>query len=235
VSELILNREQSRRVDVLAVERYGMTGLVLMENAGRGAAEIIRRIYQTEARGTEEIVICCGKGNNGGDGFVVARHLDIRQTPIRILLFCDPAKLTGDAAANYEIAHRSGLPIEVFPDESLEESRLRSGLNGIDFVVDALLGTGSKGDPRPPLDRVIPLLNQTRTRRIALDIPSGLDCDTGTPAAATFQAHDTITFVARKTGFAAAAAKPYTGQVHVVDIGVPRVLLEQLTSEPELS
>lgn len=235
MSELILNREQSRRVDVLAVEQYGMTGLVLMENAGRGAAEIINRIYQTEARGTEEIVICCGKGNNGGDGFVVARHLDTRCTPVRILLFCEPAKLTGDAAANYEIARRSGLSIEVFSGEDLDESRLRSLLDGAALIVDALLGTGSQGDPRPPLDRVIPLLNQTRTRRIALDIPSGLDCDTGTPAAATFQAHDTITFVARKTGFAAAAAKPYIGQVHVVDIGVPRVLLERLMSEPELT
>ena len=231
MSELILNREQSRRVDVVAVERYGMTGLVLMENAGRGAAAIIRRIYETEARGIETVAICCGKGNNGGDGFVVARHLDNARIPVRILLFCDPAKLTGDAAANYEIARRSGLPIEVFAGEHLDEPRLRSSLDGAGFVVDALLGTGSTGEPRAPLDQVIALLNKTRTRRIALDIPSGLDCDTGLPAAATFQAHDTITFVARKLGFNAAAAKPYLGQVHVVDIGVPRVLLEKLAAK----
>jgi len=231
MSELILNREQSRRVDVLAVERYGMTGLVLMENAGRGAAKIIRRIYEDEARGTEEIVICCGKGNNGGDGFVVARHLDTWQTPVRIFLFCDPTKLTGDAAANYEIAHRSGLPIEVFAGQALDEPRLRSSLEGASIIVDALLGTGSSGEPRAPFDQVIALLNKTRTRRIALDIPSGLDCDTGIPAAATFQAHDTITFVARKLGFNAAAAKPYIGQVHVVDIGVPRKLLDELCNE----
>src|SRR5690349_7158791 len=113
MSGIVLNREQSRRVGLLAVERYGMSGLVLMENTGRGAAEIIRKVYIAERQAVGTVVICCGRGNNGGDGFVIARHLDnaVPPIPVRLVLFCDPAKLTGDAAVNYEIARRAYLPI----------------------------------------------------------------------------------------------------------------------------
>ncbi|MCE9604502.1 MAG: NAD(P)H-hydrate epimerase [Planctomycetia bacterium] len=230
--ELILTREQARQVDVLAIERYGMTGLVLMENAGRGAAEIIRDLYANELRTSGPIAICCGKGNNGGDGFVIARHLNNREIPVSVLLFCDPAKLTGDAAANYEIARRAGLPIEVFAavaDRTFDIARLQASLSGTGILVDALLGTGSHGDPRPPLDHVIDTLNSHTAPKIALDIPSGLDCDTGRPSAHTVRATHTLTFVARKIGFREATAQEYLGQVHIVDIGVPRKLLRELS------
>lgn len=231
--ELILTREQSRLVDALAIERYGMTGLVLMENAGRGAAEIIRRTYIDEHRSLGRVVICCGKGNNGGDGFVVARHLDNARIPIRILLFADPAKLTGDAAANYEIARRAELPIEVFNPAygPLDETRLSTSLAYSKIIVDALLGTGTRGEPLPPLTQVIDMINKMQRRRIAIDIPSGLDCDTGEPATHTIRADQTLTFVSRKPGFLQAAAQEYLGKVQVVDIGVPRKLLEELSSE----
>lgn len=231
MSELILNREQSRRVDVLAVERYGMTGLVLMENAGRGAAEIIRHAYEFRKPREGFVVICCGKGNNGGDGFVVARHLDNARIPVRILLFCDPAKLTGDAAANYEIARRSGLPIEVFAGTELDSARLAKSFKGASLLVDALLGTGAKGVPRPPLDRVIETINDHPAPTIALDIPSGLNCDTGDAAAQTIRATYTITFVARKPAFTNPTAHPFLGHTRVVDIGVPRELFGVLAAE----
>lgn len=230
MSELILNRERSRQVDSLAIERYGMTGLVLMENAGRGAAEIVLRYSDARYGASAPIVICCGKGNNGGDGFVVARHLDLAHVAVRILLFCDPVKLTGDAAANYEITRRAGLPIEVFEDD-LDDVRLRTSLNGAILLVDALLGTGSKGEPRPPLDRAIDAINEHPAPTFALDIPSGLDCDTGEASAHTIRAARTITFVAPKSGFRFATAKEYVGQVHIVDIGVPRKLLDELKGD----
>jgi NAD(P)H-hydrate epimerase len=234
MAELILNREKSRRVDVLAVEKYGMTGLVLMENAGRNAASFIQALLERGTHGTvRRITICCGKGNNGGDGFVVARHLDANHVPVKVLIFCDPATLTGDAAANYEIIRRAGLPLEVFaePAEVFDKARLSTSLAGSEFIVDALLGTGSHGEPRPPLDQVIDAINGTDAKRIAIDIPSGLDCDTGEPAKHTIRADHTLTFVARKPGFLKDSAQAYLGTVHVLDIGVPRKLLEELVDE----
>lgn len=226
---LTLNREQSRHVDVLAVERYGLTGLVLMENAGRGAAEITVGILGAP-RADRPIVLCCGRGNNGGDGFVMARHLNNWGFAVRILLFCDPAKLTGDAAANYEIAHRADLPIEAFPT-GVDSGRLAERLTDASCVVDALLGTGATGEPRAPYDQVIDAINAINAHPvlvIAVDLPSGLDCDTGRPAKHTVRAHHTITFVAPKPGFFTEGAKPYVGELHVVDIGVPRKLLTEI-------
>src|SRR6266566_4877690 len=103
-----LTRAQVRELDRRAIEEYGVPGIVLMENAGRGAAELLLALG---ARGP--VVICCGKGNNGGDGFVIARHLDNHGIPVRILLFAPPEDLSGDAAINYRIVERSRLPISV--------------------------------------------------------------------------------------------------------------------------
>jgi NAD(P)H-hydrate epimerase len=228
--QLTLNREQSRRIDVLAVQQYGMTGLVLMENAGRGAAEIIRKLMVDRSQSAGPVVICCGKGNNGGDGFVIARHLDNRGIPVRILLFCDPTKLTGDAAANYEIARRAGLPIEPL-FENIDNTTVAARLSDAACVVDALLGTGATGEPRAPYDVAIAAINTQPAPVVAVDLPSGLDCDTGSPAKHCVRAQHTITFVAAKPGLLVAAAKPYVGKLHVVDIGVPRKLLGDVVAE----
>jgi len=229
-SDRVLNREQSRRVDRLAVERYGMTGLVLMENAGRGAAEIIARLYRALPSPAGPIVVACGKGNNGGDGFVVARHLDNAGLPVRIALFCDPATLAGDAAANYEIARRGGLSIGASTRE-FAPSDLAALFREVSLIIDALHGTGIKGDPRPPFDRVIDAVNAAGKPVVALDLPSGLDCDTGLASRHTIRAAHTITFVAKKPGFLMPEAKPYVGELHVVDIGVPRKLLNDLNAD----
>src|SRR5881394_299563 len=111
-----LTRAEVRELDRRAIEEYGVPGVVLMENAGRGAAEVLLRLG---VRG--RVVICCGKGNNGGDGFVIARHLDNREVPVQVLLFARPEDLTGDAAINYRIIARSGLPIAVFAGPLLDE------------------------------------------------------------------------------------------------------------------
>ncbi|MHB8902171.1 MAG: NAD(P)H-hydrate epimerase, partial [Thermoguttaceae bacterium] len=106
MTTLALTREQSRQVDRLAIEIYGFSGLVLMENAGRGVADRLERLGIDGA-----VVICCGRGNNGGDGFVIARHLDLRGYSIRVLLYCDPSQLAGDALANYRILEKTDVPI----------------------------------------------------------------------------------------------------------------------------
>ncbi len=173
------------------------------------------------------VAICCGKGNNAGDGFVIARHLDLRGHPVRVLLWAEPEELSGDAAANFHILQKTDVPIEVF-GAAHDAARLSELLEGAAWIVDALLGTGARGDPRPPLDDVIEQINAARASKLAVDLPSGLDCDTGQPARPTIRAAGTCTFVAAKVGFAAPEAAPYLGHVHVLDIGTPQKLINSV-------
>jgi NAD(P)H-hydrate epimerase len=222
---IALTREQSRRVDQLAQQQFGFSGLVLMENAGRGVADVLCRLGIAGP-----VVICCGKGNNAGDGMVIARHLDLRGHAVRVLLWAEPDELTGDAAANFRILSKTDVPIEIF-GATTDPARLAKFLDGAAWIVDALLGTGARGEPRPPLDAVIDQLNAAAAPKLAIDLPSGLDCDTGQPAGHTIRAAETCTFVATKIGFASPQAAPYLGRVHVLDIGVPRKLIELAKTE----
>lgn len=217
-----LSREQVREVDRRAVADYGMTGLVLMENAGRGVADAIQRLGIAGP-----VLIACGKGNNAGDGFVIARHLDFRGYAVEVLVWAAPDELAGDAGANYRILEKAGVPMVCYGG-TLDEADLFARLTGKALVVDALLGTGARGEPRPPLDRVIDLLNACGAAILAVDLPSGLDCDTGRASSHTIRAARTCTFVAPKPGFLVPRAAAYTGTVEVLDIGVPRRLLEEI-------
>lgn len=221
-----LTREAARQIDERAVREYGMPSVLLMENAGRGLAD---KLIELGLSG--RAVICCGKGNNGGDGFVLARHLDLRGRPVRVLLWAEPEQLTGDAATNFHILAKTTVPIEVFGDQA-DPARLRPMLADADWIVDALLGTGSRGEPRPPLDAVIDTVNAAGRPILAVDLPSGLDCDTGVAARHTIRAAHTCTFVAPKIGFTAASAAEFLGEVHVLDIGAPRVLVESVLKKP---
>jgi NAD(P)H-hydrate epimerase len=218
----ILTREESRLVDRLAIERFGMTGLMLMENAGRGVTDVLCRLGIAGP-----VIVCCGKGNNAGDGFVIARHLDLRGHAVRVLLWADPAELSGDAAVNFRILQKTDVPIEIFGNRH-ESERLNSCLKDAAWIVDGLLGTGAKGEPRPPLDAVIDQLNEVPAPKMAIDLPSGLDCDSGVPAQHTIRAAETCTFVAAKPGFLVPAAVPFVGRLHVLDIGQPRGLVDEL-------
>jgi NAD(P)H-hydrate epimerase len=219
---MYLSRDQVRDLDRRAIEEIGIPGAVLMENAGRGAAEVLLRLGAQR-----EVVICAGKGNNGGDGFVLARHLDNHGVRCRVILLGSPQRLAGDAAVNYHVLERSGLPITIHDEVPVRDSALMQELASAQWIVDGLFGTGLAGSLRPPFDRVVELINQSRAQVLALDIPSGLDCDSGLPQGPTVRAHHTVTFVAPKQGFAQPAALAWLGQVHVVDIGAPRCLLDR--------
>src|SRR5436305_14229293 len=144
-----LTRAQVRELDRRAIQEFGVPGVVLMENAGRGAAEVLRRL-NPERR---PVAVCCGKGNNGGDGFVIARHLDIHGWPVRVLQFAKPEDLTGDAAAMSRIVDAGGPPVVIAPagcpDDWLAE---QLALERSAWVVDALFGTGLTGPLRDPYD-----------------------------------------------------------------------------------
>lgn len=232
-----LTREQSRRIDRLAMEEHGIAGAVLMENAGRGVAETLHRLGIHGPVG-----LLCGVGNNAGDGFVVARLLSMQGEVCRVALLHDQGNLKGDALANYEklrdtkveIAELGSSANYVAAEDAAAEgfvARLDDFLRGSDWIVDAMLGTGAKGDPRPPLDVAIGWMNAQHAKKLAVDVPSGLDCDTGLPARHAVKADHTCTFVAGKIGFAAEAAHEYTGTVHIVDIGIPEEVLRQVRED----
>jgi NAD(P)H-hydrate epimerase len=226
-----LSGQQSRNVDQLAIAEFGMSGLVLMENAGRGVADLMERLG---LKRSNRIVICCGKGNNGGDGFVLARHLLIRNYLPTVLLFADSAELTGDALVNYRILQSLKLPIPSLGDDATADQMMTESLSGDDWIVDALLGTGAKGNPRPPIDDIIRRMNQvqqqSKCRLLALDLPSGWDADAGQANDPTIHATETATFFTMKNGFDRPSAKEYLGAVHVLDIGIPQSAVIELLS-----
>jgi NAD(P)H-hydrate epimerase len=215
-----LSRDQVREIDRRAIAELGISGLMLMENAGRGC---VQTLLTAGCHGP--VVICCGKGNNGGDGFVIARQLDEAGVHATILLLADPSELRGDARANYEIAIKCRLSIVVVPADASAADFAR-WFAGAEWIVDALLGTGAKGDPQPLYSLAIDVANDTKAKKLAVDLPSGLDCDLGTPGGPTLRAGVTCTFVAPKNGFQNPVAQPYLGRVQVVPIGVPRWLID---------
>ncbi len=215
-----LSRDQIREIDRRTIEDLGLPGIALMENAGRGCAMWLR-----EMGAVGPVVICCGKGNNAGDGFVVARHLDAWDIPVHVVLTSDPGELRGDAATNFAVIDRASIPWSG-PDPRLDSEETRALLHDAQWVVDALLGTGTRGTIREPVATAIEQINACPARRFSIDIPSGLDCDSGRPLGPTVQADCTATFVAVKKGFVNPEAHRYLGEVRVIDIGVPRVILE---------
>jgi NAD(P)H-hydrate epimerase len=211
-----LSRDEARALDRHAIDDLGVPSIVLMENAGRATAELLLRLG---VHGP--VAVCCGKGNNGGDGLVIARHLDVQQVPLKVLLFGRPEELSADAAINYRILERAHFPVQVIGDASPDIGRLRKELSRVEWVVDALFGTGLRGPVRPPYDGIIHAINDSRARVLAVDIPSGLDCDTGLPLGPTVRAAHTATFMALKKGYLNAGAREWLGQVHVLDLGIP--------------
>jgi NAD(P)H-hydrate epimerase len=216
---------EARSLDERAIEELGLPTLVLMENAGRGAADLLAKRAARRARA----LILCGPGNNGGDGGVVARFLDAWGFPVRIVWFAHPDRFTADAALQHRVLDRAGLSQEVW-DGPVDSDQLAALLSTSDWVVDGLLGTGLTRSVTGPLRTVIEAMNSSGKPILALDVPSGLDADTGEPRGVAVHATLTATFAATKVGFIRPGAGAYTGPVHVIEIGLPRALLEPFRS-----
>jgi NAD(P)H-hydrate epimerase len=226
-----LTRAEVRSVDHRAMTEYGIPGVVLMENAGRGCAELINRDWPA---GTA--VICCGKGNNGGDGFVIARYLEKAGWNVRVRLIHSPDQTTGDAAVFLQSVLKAGTDVRVIRDPvdsqteamAIHWSHFMSELKTADLIVDALLGTGLSGEVKSPYAEVIEAINAAESLILAIDLPSGLDCNTGTPLGLCVRATRTATMVARKIGFDAPGSVAFTGPVDVVDIGLSLAQIQTL-------
>jgi NAD(P)H-hydrate epimerase len=219
-----LTRDQVRAVDQVAINEYGIPGVVLMENAGSRAAEII---HQLSPPGPIEIL--CGGGNNAGDGYVIARHLQLMGRRVRMVCVVPIGELHGDAHVNAAIAEQAEIQME-FIDSTGESPIIPHIDANVATIVDALLGTGTIGPLRGRYRDLVKIANAHPGMRIAIDIPTGLDCDSGEASSPTFVADHTITFVAEKIGFKKNNADEYVGVVHVVGIGVPEKLLNSLRS-----
>lgn len=212
-----LTRDQIREIDRISIEEYHIPGIVLMENAARSVADIALRMLPRQR--DAKILILCGGGNNGGDGLAAARHLHNAGCDIQIALTIDPARYQSDALINWRIIQAMQLPVTQATPHLIESAKA-------ELILDAIFGTGLTQAPRSPFDKTVQSLDGRKNPILAIDLPSGLDCDTGRPLGACVRATKTITFVAEKVGFQNPEAKQYLGEVEVAGIGCPREVVE---------
>jgi len=222
-----LTRDQVRTIDQIAISDYGIPGVVLMENAGSRAAALI---HQLSPPGPIEIL--CGGGNNAGDGYVIARHLQLMERMVSMTCIVPVSQLHGDASMNAITAERAQIPMTIINTTAVPTEIPKLDRQTVS-IVDALLGTGTRGPLRGCYRDLVATANTHPGMRIAIDIPTGLDCNTGEASTPTFTADHTITFVAEKVGFKKNNAEKFTGVVHEIGIGVPRKLLEDFRSSIE--
>ncbi|MBN1688508.1 MAG: NAD(P)H-hydrate epimerase [Candidatus Omnitrophica bacterium] len=210
---------EMRELDRRAIEEFGIPSLLLMENAGRGISEVIHRNYHGK-----RICILVGKGNNGGDGLVVARHLWNHDFQVLVLLFADPEKLNPDPAVNYGIVSKMMIPCEVVTEKT-DHAWLRGYFERSDVVVDALFGVGLSQPLTGIFEMGVKLANEIAKSVVAVDIPSGLDADTGEVLGCAMKATLTATLGLPKHGLFQGEGPRYAGRVCVVDIGLPKQIL----------
>jgi ADP-dependent NAD(P)H-hydrate dehydratase / NAD(P)H-hydrate epimerase len=219
----ILSALQMGEVDKLTTERYHIPSILLMENAGRSVADQIEK--SCPGLNQRSITVLCGRGNNGGDGFVAARYLALRGANPLILLFSDPVQLKGDALSNWEMVKAMGLQIQVLSKPLETKSYLRKTA-APDIIVDALFGTGLSKPLGLDFRPVVEWINKSRSFVAAVDIPSGLMADSGEVIGPCVKAHLTVTFSALKLAHVVPPARDFAGKVVLAAIGSPAALFE---------
>ena len=225
----VVTAEKMKYLDKKAVQEYGVPNGGLMENAGRaiaGAALEFAELELGKSAAALKAVVCCGKGNNGGDGLVAARYL--KQAGAAVKVFILPPKETGYGelvVKNLAAAKEAGVQVTMTRKEDLEA--LAAEFAGADLLLDALLGVSSVGKPVGPVRRVIQLMNKSGRPIVAVDLPSGLSPDTGHHSGVFVIAKLTLTLGFAKTGLMALHAQPNTGKIKVLPIGYPQALIEE--------
>ncbi len=220
----VATAEQMQELDRKAIETYRIPGIVLMENAGRGATEVISNTFPDLQK--MKIAIVAGKGNNGGDGFVIARYLLNRRISVKVYLLADSKGLRGDAETNFQIFQRMKGEVISVPS-SKDYQKVKRELEKFDLLIDAIFGTGLDAEVRGYYREVIDHLNTLQKPIVAIDIPSGLDANTGKPFGTAVRASLTITFGLPKIGHVISPGLDYVGKLKLVDIGLPKKLVEE--------
>lgn len=222
----LVTPQEMAEIDRRAMEEYGIPGIVLMENAGLRVVEVVRRLLGGEVAG-RRVDIFSGRGNNGGDGLVVARHLMNAGARVNVFLLAPPDRIAGDARTNLSIYERQGG--RVYPVlESRDIMKAEVSLLRAEVVVDAIFGTGFKGAASGTVAEVIKLINDSRSPVVAVDIPSGLEADSGRVEGECIRAHTTVTFGLPKLGLFLEPGASYAGEVIVADISLPSKLIAEL-------
>ena len=223
----VLTAQQMRDNDRRAIDEVGIPGTVLMENAGAAVVDFLARQYNPLAG--QRIAIFCGSGNNGGDGFVIARRLHLLGAKPSVFTVGDMNTLKPDARAHWQVLlkinEKRKLPIYAAGTSDADNSTM----HGFDLIVDALLGTGIKEAPRPDYAAAIENINEAGLPVVAVDIPSGINADTGAVAGAAVRATHTVTFAYPKIGLFLPPGSDYVGTLHVADIGFDWEMLETET------
>lgn len=235
----VLGREGSRELDRLATEQYGIPSLILMENAGRSIAEYAAEIAFADEKIKPTVLVMAGPGNNGGDGFVTARHLANIGAQVGVVISREEGAYSGDAAANLGILKKMGVPVRVFNPEKPRAflALLPAPLSKPRLILDALLGTGFEGEMREPIGGMIRLCNEmgdAGSLILAVDVPSGLDAETGEAGEACVEADGTICLGAFKMGALTESGRPYCGELVAGDIGAPMELVHRLAEMVEI-
>jgi len=218
----ILDNDSMREADRHTIKDLGVPGMVLMENAATGVVDAIREVFPDARR----ILILCGPGNNGGDGFAAARHLHNGGLDVQLCLLGDPAKLTPDAATNYRLAGAFGVPMAVIEDDDLSLVEAFLDDEPTDLVVDALLGTGTDRPLAGRYAALVELVEASGLPVIAVDVPTGLNGSSSEIPGPHLPADLTVTLASLKTCHVLPPACIACGEVAVVDIGIPPAALE---------
>ena len=226
---ILTTAEQMKEMDRRTIEELGVPGLVLMENAGRGVVQVIGKLYPK----IRSAAVLAGKGNNGGDGFVIARYLHHQGVEVTVFLAGLKTLLKGDAAHNARLAEVCGVPLREIP-EGFDPAGLKHDLEAADVILDALLGTGLEKEVQGLYKELIALMNETSRPKLAVDIPSGLSSDSGQPLGLCVQASATVTFGWPKRGHLLFPGSQNVGRLLVVDIGIPPMFRPEAAERVEL-
>jgi len=217
----LVTSEQMRKIDEITIEREKIPGLELMEKAGLGSALSGKKMLDEKVKG-KKVVVFCGKGNNGGDGFVVGRYLSKWGAKAEFYLLGKKEEVKGDALTNLKKAVSLKLPIKQVSKDKELTAELKA-----DLIVDAIFGTGFKGKVTGLEEKAVKLINSSKTKVLSIDTPSGLDVDTGSVSGKCVKADVTPTMGLPKVGQFFFPGKSYCGKVEVIDIGVPRKVIDE--------
>ena len=227
----VLTVAESRKLDDDAARRLNIPTMLLMENAARSLADVFlaRAPKLCAGKSPQRVLICCGKGNNGGDGFALFRRLELLGIDCRVVTAAPFDEYKGDALVNLKIVQATikNTPEKAFyfDDSNDAQRRLVNEIDQADWIVDALLGTGAAGALRAPYDKLVSSINASGKPTFSVDVPSGLNADDGSVSTEAVKATITVTLAAVKVGLLAERSKPYVGELHVGDIGAPIELL----------
>ncbi len=227
----LVTADEMREMDRQTIESFGLPGRVLMENAGRGAARVLMKKFPDLS--SIRVAIASGRGNNGGDGFVIARYLAHAGIPVTVYLLSESSRLSGDTADNFNLLAALNIPVREVTNES-DFNQVKTEMAHHQLWVDAILGTGLNSEVKGFFKSVINYINKLNRTVLSVDIPSGLHTDSAKPCGTCIRADVTVTFAFPKIGHIQLPGADYTGELHIIDIGIPPHIVENVPPQHHL-